>query len=383
MQNKPLRSVRNAILNRIDMGGSNGLLIPTPELYGRVASEETHPQFESIWRVEGFDDFHFANKLDDIGFDETTPTFVIRDHENLPSIDDMVLYESGKTSEELSAEMHTRVFCAFIAKCWEHRPFDHFLLEIPLEEGDGMDTSIDRVVLDVKFTTEDGIRVMTVGGLGVCSDVVVTKEQRTAGIFFGSATVYTDALTDIFQINYPYRKNDDGGYIGGVYGTQDTEDPEVFTCFFNNNQRHADDFLTLLVKNEILSLVKPQADNELLIQTKRAQSTSRMALEFMMVFMTSNVDQYAQKAKRLPPKAKKQSKLRYQPENDFIRLQVGKKSYELPSESDESNESTGTGTPKSPHTRRGHIRHMKKSGKQVYVSPCMVKGNAVGQIYVL
>lgn len=384
MQNKPLRSVRNAILNRVDMGGNNGLIIPVPELYGRIASEEQCPQYESIWNVEGFDPILYANKSHDIGFDETTPTFVIRDHKNLPSLKNMVRYETGKTVEELSEEMHARVFCAFIAKCWEHRPFDHFLLEIPIDDEDNqIDSNIDRMVLDVRFTTEDGIRIMSIGGLGVKTEAIVTGQKGTVGIFFGCAVVYTDALMESLQINYPYRKNDDGGYIGGTYGTEDTEESHTFKCLFNTSQQYPDDFLTTLIKNELLSEVKNTIDDNIRTQNDRARVSTRAALEFMMAFMTSNVEQYAQKGKRLPPKAKKKSKIRFQPENDFIRLQLGKKGYELPNDSDEPTDGTGTGTPKSPHARRGHIRNMKKSGKQVYVSPCMIKGNAVGQIYVL
>ena len=103
-------------------------------------------------------------------------------------------------------------------------------------------------------------------------------------------------------------------------------------------------------------------------------------LNFIQLYSAVNVESVVVTAPKLPPRARKKLGKKYNTHNDFIVLKP--KATVTKYDSFKGDGSTGSGTPKRAHARRGHLRHLK-SGKTTYVQPCYIKGGAAGQEYII
>ena len=103
-------------------------------------------------------------------------------------------------------------------------------------------------------------------------------------------------------------------------------------------------------------------------------------LNFFRLYNAVNVESVVVTAPKLPPRARKKPGKKYNTHNDFIVLKP--KTTVTKYDRFQGDGSTGSGTPKRAHARRGHLRHLK-SGKTTYVQPCYIKGGAAGQEYII
>ncbi|PSV00516.1 hypothetical protein [Photobacterium kishitanii] len=332
------RSKRNEILNCFH-GGEWAALV-TEQFLMEMGCNINDTLYVSPSKMKTSD-------LNKIGFDDKTPTFVIQHSEGLEVV------PIDFTSLELSNH--------FLMA-----PFDSFIIErepnsMLNDNGDVFESFRQLTAYNRLDDAPNGNSVWEISSMNIADRPACTGLPRCL----------VNPVKCIVEV----------GTCGSVLTPH-------FVCNYSFENKMTSLSLLSTLQDEVASIPINHKNSDLLINGTLSFAAKISVWRdglFDLIHLTrlleaNNIEKTTVSAPKLPPKEKKGKGQKYNRHNDFIVLSVKNRSAE---QKRTARESSGDGTPKRPHHRRGHMRTLA-SGVKTYVSPSFIKGgDAVGQEYII